>query len=220
MSLRNYYRSSILAIALGGSLLTLGFGLQTALQPRPTVAEITLPETVPLTGWQLIQSSPLLPEGSALLKPISSRVYQYRNVQGGELEVQAYYLDANKADIEDFLKNYTTLPSRPQISYQLNIGAIALIPAQHRMYLSACINPQGPSTVTADQYLRAKLLSGKTFSWFKDWLWGRANLLDQRCLWSHLSVPLRSPSANQEAQLVLQEAWRNWFEWTQAKFFK
>ncbi len=220
MNLRNFYRSSVLAIAVGGSLLTLGVGLRTSLQPRPTVAKISLPQTVPLRGWQPTQSSSLLPEGSALLKPISSRVYQYRNAQKWELEIQAYYLDANKADIQDFLQNYTTLPARPQISYQLNIGMIALIPAQHRLYLSACINPNGPSTVTADQYLRAKLISDKNLSWFKDWLWGRAPLLDQRCLWSHLSVPLRSPSDRQEAQVVLQEAWRNWYAWTQTQFFK
>lgn len=220
MSLWDHYRSSILAIAFAGTLLALGAGLKTSLQPRPTVAEMPLPATVPLKGWQLTHSSPLTPEGSALLKPISSRVYRYRNAQGWELEAQAYYLDANKADIQDFLQNYTQLSASPQISHQLNMGAIALIPTQNRVYLSACIHPQGSSTVTADHYLRTKLLSGKSVDWFKDWLWGQASLLDQRCLWSHLSVPLRSPSASQEAQIVLQQAWRNWFEWTQSQFFQ
>ncbi|MEB3310443.1 MAG: cyanoexosortase A system-associated protein [Snowella sp.] len=220
MSLWDHYRSSVLAIACGGTLLALGWGLKTSLQPRPTVAEMALPKTVPLAGWQQTQSYPLMAEGSALLKPISSRAYQYRHPQGWDLEIQAYYLDASQADIHDFLQTYTTLSSTPQISHQPHIGAIAVLPTPNRVYLSACINPQGPSTVTADQYLRVKLISGKTLSWFKDWLWGRAPLLDQRCLWSHLSIPLRSPSDTKNAQKILEKAWHRWFEWTQTEAFK
>jgi hypothetical protein len=123
------------------------------------------------------------------------------------------YLNTAKADIPTLLREYTKDPPVTQITHQEGVGAIALITHPDRMYLSACINPQGPSTVTTDQYLRTKLVTGKNLNWFLAWLGGKENLLDQRCLWSHLSLSRGSLLENQNSPKILQDAWKSWFEW-------
>ncbi len=218
MSHWDLYRPSFLAIALGGTILAFGWGIKTPLLPRPTVAAFTFPEKIPLSRWKQISSTPLVPPNSTKIIPIASKAYQYRSSRGLILNIQMRYLNASKADIPNLLNEYTTIPSSPKISHQPGIGAIALITHKDRLYLSACINPEGPTTATADQYLRTKLTTGKNLDWFLAWLGGRANLLDQRCLWSHLSVSPRSPIETLETQKTLQAAWKDWFEWWKINF--
>ena len=220
MNYQRYYRPSLLAIALGGSLLALVWGIKTPLLSRPTVATFDFPEKVPLSGWKQWASKPLDFPSSNDLTPIASKTYQYRSLDGSTLDIQMRYLKTAKADIPSLWREYSRLPPTPQIFNQPGIGAIAWTTYQNRLYLSACINPEGPSTVTADQYLRTKLVTGKNLDWFGAWLWGRADLLDQRCLWSHLSLALgsqrtvtRSPLENQEPHQVLQTVGKSWFEW-------
>jgi cyanosortase A-associated protein len=207
----NFYRPSVLAIALGGTMLALFWGIRTPLLSRPTVAPFTFPEKVPLSGWKQVTSNALDFPNSHELTAIASRSYQYRSPDGLTLNIQMRYLNTGKADIPNLLHEYTEDPPIAQITHQEGVGAIALGHHQDSLYLSACINPQGPSTVTADQFLRTKLVTGKNGDWFLAWLWGQSNLLDQRCLWSHLSLPVQS--RNQNSQKILQDAWQSWFKW-------
>ncbi|PZV27806.1 MAG: hypothetical protein DCF12_02370 [Snowella sp.] len=207
----NFYRPSVLAITLGGSLLALFWGIKTPLLSRPTVAPFTFPEKVPLSGWKQVRSHALDFPSSNELTPIASRSYQYLSPDGLTLNIQMRYLNTAKADIPKLLREYIEDSPITQITHQAGVGAIALGNHQDRPYLSTCINPQGPSTVTADQFLRTKLVTGKTLNGFLGWLWGKSNLLDQRCLWSHLT--LSTPSENHNSQKILQNAGQSWFKW-------
>lgn len=206
-----FYRPSVLAIALGGTMVALFWGIKTPLLSRPTVAPFTFPETVPLSGWKQVRSNALNFPNSHELTAIASRSYQYISPDGLTLNIQMRYLNTSKADIPTLLSEYTEGPPISQITHQEGVGAIALGNDQERSYLSACINPQGPSTVTADQFLRTKLVTGKDYNWFFGWLRGKSNLLDQRCLWSHLTLSRRGE--NQNSPKVLQEASQTWFNW-------
>ena len=207
----NFYRPSLLAIALGGTMVALFWGIKTPLLSRPTVAPFTFPEKVPLSGWKQVRSHALEFPSSNELTPIASRSYQYLSPDGLTLNIQMRYLNTAKADIPNLLRKYIGDTSISQITHQEGMGAIALGNHQNRSYLSACINPQGPSTVTSDQFLQTKLVTGKNLNGFLGWLWGKSNLLDQRCLWSHLTLSV--PSGNQNSQKTLQNAGQSWFKW-------
>lgn len=211
MSRWNFYRPSILAIALGGTMIALFWGIKTPLLSRPTVTPFTFPAIVPLPQWKQISSKPLDFPNSPDLTAIASRSYQYLSPDGLKLTIQMRYLNTAKADIPTLLREYTKDPPITQITHQEGVGAIALGNDQDRSYLSACINPQGPSTVTADQFLRTKLVTGKDYNWFLGWLQGKSNLLDQRCLWSHAT--LSRQGENQNSSTILQETSQTWFNW-------
>ena len=207
----NFYRPSLLAIALGGTIVALFWGIKTPLLFRPTVMPFTFPEQIPLSGWKQVRSHALNFPSSNELIPIASRSYQYLSPDGLTLTIQMRYLNTAKADIPKLLREYIEDSSITQITHQEGVGAIALGNHQDRSYLSACINPQGPSTVTSDQFLQTKLVAGKTLNGFLGWLWGKSNLLDQRCLWSHLT--LSRQGENQNSPKILQKAWQTWFNW-------
>ena len=52
----NFYRPSLLVIALGGTIVALFWGIKTPLLSRPTVAPFTFPKQVPLSGWKQVRS--------------------------------------------------------------------------------------------------------------------------------------------------------------------
>jgi cyanosortase A-associated protein len=48
---------------------------------------------------------------------------------------------------------------------------------------------------------------------------GQEGLKDRRCLWAHLSVPLKN-SSPEAAYQVLEKAWFSWYQWWQPRFPK
>jgi cyanosortase A-associated protein len=50
-------------------------------------------------------------------------------------------------------------------------------------------------------------------------LLGQEALLDKRCLWVYLSIPLRN-SSPEEAYKTLEQAWFSWYQWWQPRFPK
>ncbi len=57
------------------------------------------------------------------------------------------------------------------------------------------------------------------------WLLGRETLVDRRCLWTLMSMPLpmgaKSNSiASEKVFKALETAWFSWYQWWQPKFLK
>jgi cyanosortase A-associated protein len=212
-------RLPCLFVVLAGSLAALGWGINTPLQPRPTVAAFSFPAIVPLTGWQQLGSSPLPIPTYEKLIPIASKVYQYRQ-DGRVLEIEMRYLTATKGDIPQFLHWYKSIEQTPaaKIERQPGIGYHLFFVHQNKAYLSSCIHPQGESTVDGKQYLKTKLLSSGNPRQLWGWLVGQKTLFDQRCLWSHLSLPLTEPSQPEKTHQILKEVWLPWADWWQKNF--
>lgn len=214
----HHLRIPCLAVVLSGTVAALGMGMKTPLQPRPTYAAYTFPDTVPLPGWQLQRSYTLSnPEDEKPL--LASQGYQY-TFDGTTLTVETRYLTATKGDVTQFIRWYTDLPEnlKTKVHHQDNSGAYVLLTDQDALYLSACINPQGPSTATGQQYLQSKLLSATNFRQVWGWLIGQDTIFDQRCLWSHLSLSVQPSSNLEEPQQTLEEAWRSWYSWWMNNF--
>jgi cyanosortase A-associated protein len=207
-------RIPCLALVLGGTIIALGIGSKTPLQPRPEIAAYIFPATIDLPNWQQTDHYPLPKPEDKKLAPIASQAYQYQR-DGKVLTIEMRYLTAAKGDIAQFMRWHTKIPDSVSTEIQQNPdnGSYIFFTYQNKAYLSACINPQGASTATGRQYLQSKLLSGINPKQFVGWLTGKDTLFDQRCLWSHLSLPLRPATNPSEARQILQESWGSWYIW-------
>ncbi|XHX81113.1 MAG: cyanoexosortase A system-associated protein [Stenomitos frigidus ULC029] len=210
-------RLSILVLTCSGALYVMG---KAALTPKAanTQPSYSLPVSVPLPQWQPLPSKPL----ETIAESIASREYPYRrNAQS--LTVALRYM-VGDGDVNRFLFVFTPIRqanTRLVMKYQPGIGFYGVLPHQERAYLSACISPRGESTVTAQQFVQNHRTHDLTFDRLLPWLLGRQPLLDRRCLWTLMSVPLTAKAGSAEldtAYKTLENAWFDWYRWWRPNF--
>ena len=210
-------RLSILVLTCSGALYVIG---KAALTPKATNTQpsYSLPASVPLTHWQPLPSKPLEP----IAESIASREYPYR--RNAQPLTTALRYRTSDGDVNRFLFVFTPIRqdnARLVVKYQPGIGFYGVLPHQGRAYLSACISPRGESTVTAQQFVQNHRTHDLTFDRLLPWLLGRQPLLDRRCLWTLMSVPLAANAGSIEldtAYKTLENAWFDWYRWWQPNF--
>lgn len=207
-----YLRLSLLALTLGVVLWTL---LRTILSPNtektPLVSNFVFPSTVPLSEWQNLKSTPSQPTDKSQAQGQS---YQYRR-NNEQLNIEARYEIYTEGNVGRLLNVYT--PIKPAtvnltIKHQENIGFYSLFNYQEKAYLSACINPKGEATVTAQQFTQNKYAYGFDVKRMLFWVAGQNDLFDGRCLWTLLSIPIDS-SESDSLEKAYQTLEKVWFEW-------
>ncbi len=209
-------RLSLLVLAFSGALFVLGKAIVTP-KAATTQPVYRLPATVPLTDWQTVSSAALQPIPEA----IASQQYEYRQQQS--LNVQLRYMMGD-GDVNRFLFVHTPIRqdnNRLVLKYQPKIGFYGVLPYQKRAYLSACISPRGESTVTAQQFVQNLRTHDLTPSRVLPWLLGQQPLLDRRCLWTLMSIPVAANADSttlDNAYKTLEVAWFSWYRWWQPNF--
>lgn len=241
-------RLGLLAATFVGALLVWG---RITLIPKVSsdaaqTPENTLPESVPLPGWQAIASQPLSKEQLAAETPnrppptaaataAESKEAQeikmgrrYRYQQGEQtLQADQLYVQSD-GNVSRYLFVYSpvyTANATMQVKFQPNVGHYALVARGDRAYLTACINPRGISTVTESQFTQNRYASDLKPERILPWLLGQESLIDSRCLWTLLSVPLPAsaaaspnPAIDAQTTKTLETAWVDWHQWWQANF--
>ncbi len=187
---------------------------------RSVVKAITVPSTafefpeqVPLSGASWVNSQPTeRPAQESYAQSFDSRHYDYE-YQGQPLEVEILYVEGTGGSLERFFENFealdqSQLPSVSEMREAPGIGFYQLYSDQSYAYLSACIAPVGKSSVTFDQFLQY---------WASHlYLLGR-DYLDDRCLWTHLRLPLQDQTSTQ-AYADLEVVWQNWHSFWRRRF--
>ncbi|EKQ71126.1 hypothetical protein OsccyDRAFT_1452 [Leptolyngbyaceae cyanobacterium JSC-12] len=214
-------RLSILAIAFGGTLLTLA---KLTTSPKPDTAKQeanTLSATVPLPGWQLVNTEPITTNTEAR----TGRRYRFQ--QGNTtLNAEQYYMvsDGNVSRYLFVHSPVKTANASMKVKFKPEVGHYSLITHDGNAYLSACINPRGSSTVTESQFTQNRYASDLQLSRIAPWLLGQESLIDYRCLWTLMSISLKQGSksdalvAEEKAYKNLEDAWFSWHQWWQANF--
>ena len=180
---------------------------------------LSFPATVPLDGWQTLPSSTLVGADGDRTSPfLSGRHYQYIK-NNLTLDVEMRYFVNTNGEVKDFIKNYGSISVSPLIRQKEGIGFYGLFTHQERAYLSACINPYGSSTVTARQFKQNLNVHDLQFNRLLPWLVGLEKLKDERCLWTHLSIPIKH-SSPEEAYQNLENIWFSWYKWWNPRFPK
>lgn len=218
-------RIALLVAIFGSVFFCLGRVILIPTAGKVKVTSFVFPTAVPLPEWQLKKSYPLTSSMTENLNYLSGRHYEY--VQNGlSLDIEMRYLINTDGDVKSFIQ-YSSMPPSfdrlsPILRQQPGIGFYSLFTDQQRAYLSTCINSRGGSTVTDSQFRQNRYIYDSIYDMrFKDrlipWLQGRVSIRDMRCLWAHLSIPLKN-SSPKDAYKTLETAWFFWYEWWHTRF--
>lgn len=228
-------RLGLLAATFVGTALVWGRVAATPkVDPKATaaIAENPLQATVPISGWQLADSAPIdlskeANKGSNEEKDGEfkfGRRYQY---QQGDITLQADQIytqsDGNVSRYLFVHSPIRTANANMKVKFQPGVGHYGLVTHEGKAYLSACVNPRGNSTVTESQFTQNRYAHDLQVTRIVPWLLGQESLIDYRCLWTLMSVPLTSdaagnPLATDKAYKKLETAWFSWHQWWQTNF--
>ncbi|MBW4621485.1 MAG: cyanoexosortase A system-associated protein [Cyanosarcina radialis HA8281-LM2] len=218
-------RLFLLAIAFSGTILVAGRAIiypATAVNGVVRPADFAFPLEVPLLEWQPKPSSPLNSRVSPPPELLASRLYRYHRANL-DLDIEMRYTIEKAGSVINFVRAYTTIPvsalsvESRRDRYQTSVGFYTLFVHQKRAYLSSCINPLGSSTVLSPQFHRNRYTYDVKFERVVKWLFSRENIRDFRCLWTQLSIPVNSISAEDD-YAILEKAWFSWYQWWQPRF--
>ncbi|MEH1789744.1 MAG: cyanoexosortase A system-associated protein [Nostoc sp.] len=212
-------RIKFLALIFSTGMLVLGKVILFPNPVKPKVNTFVFPEEVPLAKWQLSVSSPI--ESLTKENPNLVAEKHYRYVKNDlPLDIQMRYLqNLYNADIGAYIKQDFAVTSPPVMRQQKGVGYYGVGVDRQKAYLSSCINPRGNSTFTHPQFRENRYFQDISFNRIMPILQGQEVLLDKRCLWVHLSIPLRNSSPEAAYQL-LEQVWFSWYRWWQPRFPK
>jgi cyanosortase A-associated protein len=217
-------------LALTFSSATLAVAKLTLLPKQttpPTQTPNPLEITVPLPDWQFLDTAPLKTDKEG---PFGQQ-YRYRQANQ-TLNVELKYMISD-GNVSRYLFVYTpvrTANAKLKIKHQPGVGYYGVLSHKDHAYLSACINPRGESTVTEPQFTQNRYANDIQITRILPWLLGQDSLIDHRCLWTFMSIPLPSKPkpespASATSNIVAEEnykeletAWFVWHRWWQSNF--
>lgn len=217
-----YLHFTVLILLLGGIGMTLlRIWTTPSLQTAETASGSSLPAqsallllpSPHLPGWQLEHSTPLIYAEKLLDNPAIAKAYLDEYQATGfltphQLKIERYSIVNRAVDVNELLRTHPQLRGKMLISEtkSTQFGPYSRFAVNGQAYLSSCLNPEGPSSLTRQQFnlnrLRYDFLSIK----FGEWLLSRAEIPDRRCVWVLASVPVGQ--SVEEAYGVLDAVWR------------
>ncbi len=210
------FRVPLLALTFSSVVLALGSVVLLPTKDKRTVTPFVFPEQVPLPQWRLSTSPPLPKPTKEHSELLAQKHYRYmKNDLFLDIEMR-YLTDGN---VVRLLREYTSISSSANMRQREGVGYYGVGVDKQRAYLSACINSQGGSTLTQEQFNQNQYFSDLHPQRLLSWLLGQEGFKDKRCLWAHLSVPLKN-SSPEAAYQVLEKAWFSWYQWWQPRFPK
>lgn len=194
------------------------------------VQAFAFPPTYALPTGQFLESQPLdtrpVPDPEAPPEDETAEIldviqggHEYRyGYQGTEVRAKLWYVVGTRGNVASFWvkqlggENVSIKPF-----YQPGLGHYGLFEKDGQTYLTACLLPQGGSTVTGKQFLQASTQQAIQPRRLLPALIGQVPFRDQRCLWVLLSTPTDSKMP-QQATRRLRTFWQlNAPQW-QAQF--
>ena len=208
----------LLILSCSSTLLVLGKVILLPIPDKPKVGAFIFPKEVPLAKWKLSATKQLPKPADEIPQLIALWHYQYTQ-KGQPLDIEMRYLQDN-ASVPKLIRSFYQASSTPIVRQHPGVGKYGLgVDKQNRAYLSACINPRGSSTFTQTEFITNRYLYDVRPDRLVNLMLGKELLLDKRCVWAHLSVPLNG-SSPEAAYQVLENAWFDWHKWWQLNFPK
>jgi cyanosortase A-associated protein len=210
--------------------------LHVLLSPKSAIptdsSAIGLMMPVQLPGWQSI-GLPTLEAFHAEVqfnaaKKAASIVrhrYQHKNLT---LSMESQMIKGD-GDISRLISVYSSIQSGSSKllagqRFNPQVGHYSVLTGKGKIYLTACINPTGNSTVTEPQFRQARFKSFHPAQ-VAEWFFNQAPLVDDRCLWTLMSITLppkndavTTPEQTKQAYQQLEQAWIDWYQWWKENF--
>jgi cyanosortase A-associated protein len=221
MSFAKFSRQGLLVALSATAIGVLGY-LLVANPPvtRRSATAFQFPKRVPLAEWQLLQSR-LLP-ATKQNNQTTSPGWRYRYQRYTQvLNIDLRYItdpQTSSQDLKHLLRQFTSIsPAIIQAAQQRQnpeLGYYSLLTDSNTYYLSTCINPQGGSTVTRQQFQLNRRQKDIQLNRLLPWILGQAPLMDHRCLWTLLALPRNQspPLATEETLEVVGTRWIRWWQ--------
>lgn len=212
-------RIALLGTTFAGVLFVLVKSLFYPASSDRTISAFDFPKTIPLSGWQQINTTPLPVTEDALF--VSGAHYQYVQDQR-TLDIKMYYVVLNDSSgLQEVLENYgyeNWVKNQVEMRQDKNIGFYGFWQTNNQLNLGTCINPIPGTTLTTDQFSQKYNSQAFQLGRIIPWLLGQAPLRDIRCLWTKLSIPIVAGESPKELYPVLEQVWFSWYEWWQPRF--
>jgi len=220
MIIRQQFRTALLAATFVGLVTILGKSIFDPTLGKPTT--YNFPAVVPLSGWQsqVATASTTKSKDNQLFS--KTKYYRYTQGKNYQLDVNMHYVVGTSGNSQLFIKNSTSIPLNTNqldliTRYQPKIGYYQLFTYQNQAHLISCINSQGESTVTSEQFFHNRNIYDLQPNNILLWLAAQRDLRDRRCLWSHLSVSLDRVSTD-ESYRQLEKNWFALAKWWSPRF--
>ncbi len=207
------FKTLCLTASLTSSCIAIMISLSIPLTKNES--KFQLPNQVSLKTWQLNSSNDL--QQAIQNGALSAKRYSYSSATQSDLRVDALYINGVVSIPQSLEIIGLKYPSNKlRVSYLEKVGYYALFFDQERAYLSSCINSNGFTTVTEDQFIRHRPLE-LNFSHISGYLIGTRDLFDSRCLFTTLSIPIdKNNMVNSQTIYMdknaktLEQAWIAW----------
>lgn len=237
ISVANFARQSLLFLLCGGAIGVLGQNLINSPSKSSLQAPATFdfPPQVPLADTQMLASKPLAAHTFENGMVATGRSYRYpaktpptADNKAPAIDIEIRYITdgvANRPTMDALLPVFTKIPvtalQPATMKEKSGLGFYSLFVDRQTAYFGTCINPQGITTVTGDQFHANSnpnpLTSGIPLQRFLPWLMGKQTFRDSRCLWTLLSTPI-DPNAPDATMKTLETTGVNWIRWWQMHF--
>ena len=215
MIARKSWRNYLLLAQLAVVLLVLGKLIISPTKENRPITPFIFPQTIPLEPWQQLSSKPLndklIPKSGYFAgENIGGHSYSY-TWQNRSLEAKMRYLVNTNGDLKYYIKDYVGQLA-PFLHEKEGVGVYSMYPYQDKVYLTACINPQGKTSINSDRFRHDGLRHTISLRRILIWLTTQHEIIDDRCLWAYLSIPLDN-SPPEDIYPLLESAWFDWHQW-------
>jgi cyanosortase A-associated protein len=198
------------------------------------------PDQIPVAGWRVSKIEALQHPDQFRPEIVDSRRYLYTpepntpnqgraSIRPESITVDSRYYATRKVPVTTnellnpfmFNQTYGAKPLPFTITSQefSPDNYYDLFHHQQKAYLSACIEPTGFSAVNLAQMRQRQLAQRRNPLKLVTWLFSPAPLMDERCVWTQLSIPFTG-SDPQPSYKVLGQFWAGWFPWWQQNYPK
>lgn len=201
---------SLLGGIVGTLILTLGEMMLSPLPQTDSFLDQNFPEEISLSGLPVHSSD--LPQhfDANQLQTIPGKSYTY-NQNDSSVNIQVHYIPTGQ-NVKTLLKKYTYLPHQSiEVLQQEKVGSYGVLVHQDELHLSSCITPKGSIIASNADFHQSYPAFQLIYNRLVFWLLGEKPIVENICLWSHLSIPI-SDSSPEKAYLTLEKVWFSWYE--------
>jgi cyanosortase A-associated protein len=228
-SIANVARQSLLSILCLGAIgvlvnATISAPKKSTLQ-MPSAFEFPL--NLPLADAKMLASKQVAPHTFKNKMVANGMSYRYQQ-DSKPIDIEIRYIPdgvANRPSMDAMLPVFSQIPAtvlQPSTMKEISgLGFYSLFVEKKTAYFGTCINPQGMTTVTGDQFHNNSnpnpLSKGIPVDRLLPWILGRQTLRDSRCLWTVLSTPIDAATPDATMK-ILETVGVRWIRWWQAHF--
>lgn len=217
-NVRNFW----LAAALVSSSLVLLKIVATPVQ-KPSPPNFAFPTSVPLSGWQFVQSTPIAlqkrytPSLATSVDDLSISGQRYQYLRNGKtIDIEMRYFGATYTAVANIVRESTIqLPRANLTTVRSRVGTYATYQRSNQLHFTACIPATLETTVTDGELRAAQNRPDVLLRRGLPWFLGQVPLRDLRCLWTQISMPIETGSPTPQE---LEQVWLEWVQWWQKNY--